>query len=110
MEYLTKIRQPKLMNIVVFDPFITVLSIIGIWFCVGNRIPLLQLLLSSFHVLIISQITFGQDTPLSSNFTGEGYVFFKVFVFITTLFTLFYPVVRRLYHKKAKKRNGRCLI
>ena len=81
------------MNIVVFDPFITVLSIIGIWFCVGNRIPLLQLLLSSFHVLIISQIAFGQDTPLSSNFTGEGYVFFKVFVFITTLFIFYHYLI-----------------
>ena len=110
MEYLTKIRQPKLMNIVVFDTFITLLSIIGIWFLVGNRIPLAQLLLSSFHIIIITHITFGQDTPLSRNFTDNGHVCLKIFVFITTLFTLFYPVVRRLYHKKAKKRNGRWLF
>ena len=61
MEYLTKIRQPKLMNIVVFDSFITLLSIIGIWFLVGNRIPLLQLLLSVFMFLLFHKL-FGQDT------------------------------------------------
>ena len=110
MSYITKLREPKIMDMSVFDSFINLLSIIGIWTKVGNRIPLAQLILSSFHIAIISHIAFGQDTTLSRNFIGNGHVCLKIFVFITTLLTLFYPVVRRLYHKKAKKRNGRWLI
>ena len=110
MSIITKLREPKIMGMAIFDWVMTIIGYIVVWTKTGNRIPLAQYLLSSFHIAIISHIAFGQDTTLTRNFTGDGHVCLKIFVFITTLLTLFYPVVRRLYHKKAKKRCGRWLI